>query len=372
MAGTARNKTKYPGVFYRLAKRPNGKGEEKIYYVVFKRQGKVVETKVGGEIRDDMTPARAAKLRADMVEGVRQTAQEKRVAEANTPTVSRLWELYRDTLTNTRSIATDTSNFKHLEPFHKSIPAQITTADVDAFRAKLLKSLSPQTVKHVLTLLRRILKFGVRADLVDYPPRLLISMPSLDNQKTENLTPEQIERLLYALDTDYEQNMCLMMKLALCTGIRRGALFGLRWKDLDFERGFINLDGASAKKRKSESIPMNASATAILVRTKELADAVGPPSEYVFPGRDGGKRTGCPAFFKRIREAAGLPDDFRPLHGLRHVFASLLASSGQVDLLTLQKLLTHESPQMTLRYSHLADEALRKASGVVDGIFDGK
>ena len=64
----------------------------------------------------------------------------------------------------------------------------------------------------------------------------------------------------------------------------------------------------------------------------------------------------------RIKKAAGLPDDFRPLHGLRHVYASMLASSGKVDMYTLQKLLTHKSPQMTQRYAHLRDEALKSAS----------
>lgn len=38
------------------------------------------------------------------------------------------------------------------------------------------------------------------------------------------------------------------------------------------------------------------------------------------------------------KAAAGLPADFRPLHGLRHVFATMLASSGKVDMFTLQKL----------------------------------
>jgi len=54
-----------------------------------------------------------------------------------------------------------------------------------------------------------------------------------------------------------------------------------------------------------------------------------------------------------IKKAAGLPKDFRALHGLRHVYASMLASSGQVDLYTIQKLLTHKSPAMTQRYAHL-------------------
>jgi hypothetical protein len=38
------------------------------------------------------------------------------------------------------------------------------------------------------------------------------------------------------------------------------------------------------------------------------------------------------------------------------------ASSGQVDLYTLQKLLTHKSAAITQRYAHLRDEAFRRAS----------
>ena len=53
----------------------------------------------------------------------------------------------------------------------------------------------------------------------------------------------------------------------------------------------------------------------------------------------------------------------------------MLASSGRVDLYTLQKLLTHKSPAMTQRYAHLRDEALRQASDlagdIIAGIADG-
>ena len=59
------------------------------------------------------------------------------------------------------------------------------------------------------------------------------------------------------------------------------------------------------------------------------------------------------------------------MHGLRHVYASMLASSGQVDLYTLQKLLTHKSPAMTQRYAHLRDEALRQASDLAGDLIAG-
>jgi site-specific recombinase XerD len=48
----------------------------------------------------------------------------------------------------------------------------------------------------------------------------------------------------------------------------------------------------------------------------------------------------------------------------------MLASSGQVDLYTLQKLLTHKSPQMTQRYAHLRDEALKRASNLATTLIE--
>jgi integrase len=46
----------------------------------------------------------------------------------------------------------------------------------------------------------------------------------------------------------------------------------------------------------------------------------------------------------------------------------MLASSGQVDIYTLQRLLTHKSPVMTQRYAHLRDEALRRAADLAGDI----
>ena len=80
--------------------------------------------------------------------------------------------------------------------------------------------------------------------------------------------------------------------------------------------------------------------------------------------------TGETLEIRAIADRADLPADFRPLHGLRHVYASMLASSGKVDMYTLQKLLTHKSPQMTQRYAHLRDETLKKASQVAVDVIE--
>ncbi len=114
---------------------------------------------------------------------------------------------------------------------------------------------------------------------------------------------------------------------------------------------------------KSQSIPMNTAAREILGRQVKRG-------VFVFCGKTGQPLNwGIYRRLKKIKETAGLPEDFRPLHGLRHSFASGLASSGKVDLYVIQKLLGHKSPQMTRRYSHLRDEALRRGADVASGLF---
>jgi len=74
--------------------------------------------------------------------------------------------------------------------------------------------------------------------------------------------------------------------------------------------------------------------------------------------------------WQRIREDAKLPDNFR-FHGLRHHFASTLASNG-VDLYTIQKLLTHKDASTTQRYAHLSDQTLRDAVNLSDKLIESK
>ena len=64
-----RHKTSYPGVFYRQAERLQGPGKELVYYIVFKKGGKVFEKKVGRQFVDGMTPSRAARIRGQWMGG---------------------------------------------------------------------------------------------------------------------------------------------------------------------------------------------------------------------------------------------------------------------------------------------------------------
>jgi len=363
MAKQERFKTTYPGVYYILGAAVGRTGTEKIYYIRYRKDGKLVEEKAGRQYQDAMTPARAAGLRAQRIEGKQQTNEEKRQEEAQIAdrwTIEKLWNEYRKHLPGGEATKPDISrwNLYLQNQFGCKEPKELVKLDIDRLRINLLKKKSPQTVKHAVALLRRIINFGVDRGLC---PRLpfKIALPHVDNIKTEDLTPDQLQALFSAMETTHYTTAANMMKLALFTGMRRGELFKLQWRDLDFERGFIHI--MEPKGGKSQKIPMNRNA-------REVFESIIRTSEYVFPARNGGPRMDISKDLRSIKQAAGLPDDFRALHGLRHVYATMLASSGQVDMFTLQKLLTHKSPEMTQRYIHFRDEALRRASDIVEDV----
>jgi len=364
-----RHKTSYPGVFYREVVRLGGPGKEKVFYIVFKKGGKVHEEKVGRQFVDDMSPARAARIRAERIEGKRQSRKEVREqrqaqkeAERNRWTVARLWEEYT-THKQLKGIAQDRSRYeRYLRPLLGDMePAEIVPLDVNRLRLRILKEKSPQTAKLTLSLLRRIINFGTKCQLCP-GLKFTIEMPQVNNLKTEDLTPEQLARLLEAIEQDPNTQAANLMKMALYTGMRRGELFKLKWEDLDFDRGFIHI--RDPKGGQDHKIPLNPAAHQLLLAHPRT------DSPFVFPGRQGKQRTDINKQVSRIKAAAGLPKDFRALHGLRHTYASMLASSGQVDLYVLQKLLTHKSAAMTQRYAHLRDETLRRASNLAGDLIN--
>jgi integrase len=362
----------YRGIYFRMADRITGTGKEKVYYVVYKKDGKVVEAKAGRQFKDNMTPAKAARLRGRLIDGLEQTPQAKRAAEKAAQsvenqrwTINRLWDQYCENSTDNKSLSNEKLKYeRYIRPdLGKQEPSEIVPLDVDRIRLKLQRAGKRTMAARVLELLRRTINYGVKRGLVA-PIDFKIETPRLNNQTTEDLSPVQIKKLIRVLNNDEDQTAANVMRLALFTGMRRGEIFKLRWDDIDFRRGFITL--RDPKGGQDVTIPLNSDARAVL---ESIEDG---ESDYVFPGRFPGKHlTDCRKSFARIAKAAGFPPGFRPLHGLRHVYGSMLASSGRVDLYTLQRLMTHKSPLMTQRYAHLKDETLKHASQVAGDLLRG-
>lgn len=358
-----RVKTNYPGVYFIEGIKEN------IFYISYYKNGKRIEEKAGRQKTDAMTAARANQIRAQRSTGKQKSNKERRQAIEDAKkakdsrwTIKKLWDAYSEGRAKGKSLGTDKSRYeKYLKArFGNQEPKDIVSLDVNRLRIKLLKEKSEQTVLHILNLLTWVVNYGVKNGLC---PGLSfhIKKPTARNLVTEDLTPTQIKDLLTAIDADTHPQAGPMMKLALFSGMRRGEMFKLKWKHVDFERGFINIK--DPKGGQDQTIPLNDSARELLENHPRTQ------SPFVFPGLGGRQRVNIGQAVNEIKKNAGLPAKFRPLHGLRHVFASTLASSGQVDMYVLQKLLTHKGPAMTQRYAHLRDETLKTASQIAGDIF---
>ena len=289
---------------------------------VTRRDGKMVEEKAGRQFQDDMTPARASGIRSKRIEGEQPTNEEKRETEEaikNVPspwTINRLWEEYKLQRVIKGLVQDENRYVKHIKPLlGAKEPKDFVPLDVDRLRLAVSKMHKTGTTRNVLALLRRILNFAVKKRLCE-GVNFSIELPKANNVKTEDLTPDELAKLLKAIEKDENPQAGNLMRMALFTGMRRGELFRLKWADLDFERGFIHI--REPKGGIDQTIPMNAEARKIL-ESHTRAD-----SPFVFPGRSGRQRTDIHKSVNKIRDAAELPKDFRALHGLRHVYASML------------------------------------------------
>jgi integrase len=146
--------------------------------------------------------------------------------------------------------------------------------------------------------------------------------------------------------------------VAAYTGLRRGELVALRWREVDFAGRKVvvrrTMSGAveanSTKSRRVREVPLPDQAAAALHRLSRRADFTAS-DEYVFVNRFG-RRLGPSALrrrFERARDAAGL----EPLrfHDLRHSYGSLVVAAG-IDLASLKAAMGHSWITTTERYLH--------------------
>lgn len=388
MAKQARFKTRYPGVFQVASTSPATGKPDYLIYIRYLKDGKEIEEKVGRTSVDAMTAAKAALIRADRMQGRslpnrvrREVEKAAKEAESQRWTIEKIWKSYDEAHYDRACARGDASFFKHILPEigHKE-PAELVNLDIERLKRNVAKKqnkrtgkpLSAQTIKHVLSLLKRTLLWAADMGHIPLPHHLKFKMPSLDNEKTEFMTREQLDSYIKVLDEEMDQDKAAFFRIMLLTGIRRTALLNVRWDDLDLKNGFITLRGEVAKNDKTQTIPLSAGAVDVFknITPRRFAqgERKGEIIPYVWPAKNqNGPREDMRRMGRRLRDKAGLPKDWRPCHMLRHTFASHLACSG-ANIYELQKLLTHGSPTMTQRYAHLSNEALKRAVSLADNI----
>ena len=180
-----------------------------------------------------------------------------------------------------------------------------------------------------------------------------------DEEKRDRwLSDDELRLLCRVLDNHPNQRASNAVRLQLLTGARLGEVLKAERTDFDLARGVWTKPSHHTKQKRREHLPLSVEAQA-LVRTV-LADS-NPASPYLFPGDAPGKALqDIKKFWASAMRQAGITGYRR--HDNRHTYASHLVSTG-LSLEIVGRLLGHTQPATTKRYSHIADDPLRLATG---------
>jgi integrase len=247
--------------------------------------------------------------------------------------------------------------------------------DIEALHHSL--KATPYRANRVLSLLSKMFSLAMEWKWTTENPSKGIPRYVEDKRETW-LSEEQVQSLLAALDQYPDQNAADALRLIVFTGSREGEVLKAEWTQFDLKRGIWIKPSHHVKQKKVEHMPLNDDALKILKHMHAAKSGT-----FLFPG---GVKPGAAVKSKarvtihrtwvQVCKIAGLATAFeiqgkrrkltrwKPalrIHDLRHTFASHLVSRGE-SLHIVGKLLGHTRAETTMRYSHVADEALRKAA----------
>jgi site-specific recombinase XerD len=230
-----------------------------------------------------------------------------------------------------------------------------------AQRGRLTKHgrpLSSQTVHGQYRALRSFSAWLAREDFTEGDVLADLEAPKRDKEIIEPLTAEEIRRILDACDrrTDLGARNFALIVSYLDTGLRATELLSVKLKDAHIERGVLKVFGKGAKERE---VAFGGETQKILLQYRMMWRPQDIESPYLFVNRDGKPLTwnALRLVLVRVGKRVGVPH-LHP-HLLRHTFAITYLESGG-DPFTLQRILGHETLEMTNKYVRMASGQVLK------------
>jgi integrase len=218
-------------------------------------------------------------------------------------------------------------------PYDPWIEAHINNNFGDLIDDWAKYNLSPATVKTLLQLLKKYIKFTYNYDLdIRDTTKQILRSQQEDHVKALNHSDSSI--LLNTCEAK-DKELYLPVLIALHTGMRRGEIFGLRWEDIDFKNKYIWVKrsyNGPTKSGKTRKIPMSA------ILKNELAKREKNGDNLIERKFDPNPR------LKKICEKASIP--IVTIHMLRHTFATQALEAGKSPRL-VQQVLGHSKVSTT-------------------------
>ncbi|WBL32758.1 tyrosine-type recombinase/integrase [Sinirhodobacter sp. HNIBRBA609] len=339
---------------------PSGK---KTYLVQYRAGRRTRRVTIGqhGVLTTDEARGEARQLLASVARGEDPSAQ--RQAKRHAPTVAGLCDRFLEEYVDQHCKPTTARDYRSIirrfiRPKLGPIAiAEVTRADVVAFHHGLRET--PYQANRAATMLSKLFNLAE-----DWGLRQAGSNPARrikkfrEEEKKRYLSDTEQMRLGEVLAGALEEGsesvyVVSAILLLIYTGCRLSEILTLRWTYVTSHH--LELPDSKTGRRR---IPLPREAYDILM---ELPREAGNP--FVILGEvEGQPLVNLQKPWRRIRAQAGI-DDVR-LHDLRHTYASVAMKDG-IDPFTLKEIMGHKNLQTTLRYAHLADDAVQRAAGSV-------
>jgi integrase len=252
---------------------------------------------------------------------------------------------------------------------------EVKAVEVEAWlRGLTLARASRAKIRNVFSVL---FNHACRYELFDHNPIRFVRQSAKRRRTPDVLTGPEIKALIKNLAIR-ERTLVL---LAASTGLRQGELFGLKWRDIDFEHGDINVirsivfgvESRCKTESSQKPVPMHPELATALMAWR-VSCHYRAWDDWVFAStlRKGRKPYwGAAILRKYIQPTAKTLGINKRVgwHTFRHTYCTLLRSLG-VEFKVMQELMRHSSLRSTLDvYTQAVGPAKRAAQAAVLSLF---
>ena len=271
----------------------------------------------------------------------------------------------------------------HLKPAFGAIKLQaIAPHHIQSFINGISDHLKPNTIHNVYKVLHYALEKAAKLDYIPKNPAVECELPRSEQKETH---PVDVAAFLEAAKGDKCE---MLFKVDAFTGMRRGEIVGLMWKNVDFQKGTIRINQQIQRRKggyyfttpKHDKTRVITPAPRVMeylreqkrqqVEARLRAGPLWHDLGFVFTNEVGNhiNFNMVDRHFKKIAVAIGAPE--ARFHDLRHTYAVNSLRAGD-DVKTVQENLGHASAAFTLDvYAHVTEEMKKDSANRMEAFME--